>query len=135
QESEALMKEVLALFERCVKLSKDLPEDAYVAAMNVEEPGRLADLIASTIDLDAEVRQEMLESLDPLERLRRAHELLAKELSLLELESQIHSEVQKEVDQTQREFFLREQLKAIQKELGEIESGSRDADELRQKIA
>ncbi|HEY1333769.1 MAG TPA: endopeptidase La, partial [Myxococcaceae bacterium] len=103
--------------------------------MNVEEPGRLADLIASTVDLDSEVRQEILETLDPGERLQRVHELLAKELSLLELESQIHSEVQKEVDQNQREFFLREQLKAIQKELGEIESGNKDVDELRQKIA
>jgi ATP-dependent Lon protease len=135
QEADGRMKEVLNLFERCVKLSKDLPEDAYVAAMNVEDAGRLADLIASTVDLDSAVRQEILEALDPLDRLQRVRELLINELSLLELESQIHSEVQKEVDQTQREFFLREQLKAIQKELGEIESGNKDVDELRQKIA
>ncbi|HEX2185831.1 MAG TPA: endopeptidase La, partial [Chloroflexota bacterium] len=133
--AEALMKAVLALFEKCVKLNRNLPEDAYVAAMNVESPGRLADLIASTVDLDAAKRQEILETLDPQERLEQVNILLTKELSLLEMESQIHSEVQKEVDKNQREYFLREQLKAIQKELGEIESGSKDVDELREKIA
>jgi len=133
-ETAALMKTVLALFEQCVKLSKSLPEDAYVAALNVDGAGRLADLIASTMDLDPATRQSLLEELDPHERLQRVHVLLTKELRLLELESQIHSEVQKEVDQKQREFFLREQLKAIQKELGEIESGTKDVDELRQKI-
>ncbi|HEX2516772.1 MAG TPA: endopeptidase La, partial [Chloroflexota bacterium] len=132
--SETLMKGVLSLFEKCVKLNRNLPEDAYVAAMNVQSPGRLADLIASTIDLDAPRRQELLEELDPVERLQLVDVLLTKELSLLEMESQIHSEVQKEVDQSQREFFLREQLKTIQKELGEIESGSKDVDELREKI-
>ena len=132
--ADALMKNVLGLFEKCVKLNRNLPEDAYVAAMNVETPGRLADLIASTIDLDAPRRQEILEELDPVERLRMVDVLLTKELSLLEMESQIHSEVQQEVDKSQREFYLREQLKTIQKELGEIESGSKDVDELRQKI-
>jgi ATP-dependent Lon protease len=130
-----LMKSVLAVFEKCVKLNKSLPEDAYVAAMNVDSPGRLADLIASTVELDTPVRQGLLEMLDPLARLERVSALLAKELNLLELESQIHSEVQKEVDQNQREYFLREQVKAIQKELGEIETGNKDLDELRTKIA
>ncbi|MGH2366903.1 MAG: endopeptidase La, partial [Chloroflexota bacterium] len=134
-QADTLMKAVLALFEKCVKLNKNLPEDAYVAAMNVEQPGRLADLIGSTVDLDAAQRQEILETLDPQDRLEQVHVLLTKELSLLEMESQIHSEVQKEVDQNQREYFLREQLKAIQKELGEIEAGAKDVDELREKIA
>ena len=133
-DSAALMKVVLAVFEKCVKLNKHLPDDAYVAAMNVDSPGRLADLIASTIDLDTATRQALLETLQPVERLEQVSALLTKELSLLELESQIHSEVQKEVDQHQREYFLREQLKAIQKELGEIESGSKDVDELREKL-
>ncbi len=130
-----LMKQVLGVFEQCVKLNKNLPEDAYVAAMNVETPGRLADLIASTVDLDTPTRQALLEILDPVMRLERVNTLLAKELSLLELESQIQSDVQKEVDRSQREFFLREQLKTIEKELGEIESGNKDVDELREKIA
>ncbi|HEU5316739.1 MAG TPA: endopeptidase La [Chloroflexota bacterium] len=134
-DSADLMKQVLSTFEQCVKLNKNLPEDAYVAAMNVETPGRLADLIASTVDLDTPTRQGLLEILDPVARLERASTLLAKELSLLELESQIQSDVQKEVDRNQREFFLREQLKTIEKELGEIESNTKDVDELREKIA
>lgn len=134
-QAEGLMKTVLALFEKCVKLNRNLPEDAYVAAMNVDSAGRLADLIASTVDLYSAKRQEILETLDPRERLEQVHVLLTKELSLLEMESQIHSEVQQEVDQNQREHFLREQLKTIQKELGEIESGNKDVDELREKIA
>ncbi len=134
-QAEGLMKTVLALFEKCVKLNRNLPEDAYVAAMNVDSPGRLADLIASTVDLDAGRRQEILETLDPRARLQAVDALLTKELSLLEMESQIHSEVQQEVDKSQREHFLREQLKTIQKELGEIESGNKEVDELREKIA
>lgn len=134
-EAEALMKSVLALFEQCVKLNKNLPDDAYVAAMNMDHPGRLADLIASTVDLDAPTRQEILEVLDPRARLEKVNLLLTRELSLLELESQIHSEVQKEVDQNQREYFLREQLKTIQKELGEIESASKETEDLKAKIA
>ncbi|HET7771301.1 MAG TPA: endopeptidase La [Chloroflexota bacterium] len=134
-DSAELMKNVLAVFEQCVKLNKNLPEDAYVAAMNVDSPGRLADLVASTVDLDTPTRQGLLEILDPVDRLERVSQLLSKELSLLELESQIQSDVQKEVDRSQREFFLREQLKTIEKELGEIESGNKDVDELREKIA
>src|SRR5687768_15835542 len=134
-DSADLMKSVLGVFEQCVKLNKNLPEDAYVAAMNVDSPGRLADLVASTVDLDTPTRQGLLEILDPVMRLERVSQLLSKELSLLELESQIQSDVQKEVDRSQREFFLREQLKTIEKELGEIESGNKDIDELREKIA
>jgi ATP-dependent Lon protease len=135
EDTSSLMKTVLGVFEQCVKLNKNLPEDAYVAAMNVETPGRLADLIASTVDMDTATRQTLLEILDPHLRLERIHTLLTKEFSLLELESQIQSDVQKEVDQGQREFFLREQLKTIEKELGEIEAGSKDIEELREKIA
>jgi ATP-dependent Lon protease len=135
QDPQPLMKSVLGVFEQCVKLNKALPEDAWVAAMNVDNPGRLADLIASTVDLDTAIRQDLLETRDPLARLEKVGGLLTREQRLLELESQIQSEVQKEVDQNQREFFLREQLKAIEKELGEIESGSKDVEELKEKIA
>ncbi len=135
EEVADLMKRVLGVFEQCVKLNKNLPEDAYVAAMNVETPGRLADLIASTVDLDTATRQGLLEVLDPVDRLQRVNDLLAKELHLLELETQIQSDVQKEVDTNQREFFLREQLKTIERELGEIEAGSKDVEELKEKIA
>ncbi len=132
--TEALMRAVLALFEKCVELSTSLPEDAYIAAMNIDEPGWLADFIASSLDLELSKRQDILETLDPHERLQRVSILLAKELDVLELQSKIHSQVQGEVDKTQREYFLREQLKAIQKELGEIDPLARDVNELRERI-
>ena len=131
---EALMRAVLSLFEKCVKASKNLPEDHYIAAMNVEEPGRLADLIASSLDLSVAQRQDLLETLEPSDRLQKINIHLSRELELLELQGRIHSQVQQEVDKSQREFFLREQLKAIQKELGEGDSFGRDLSELREKL-
>lgn len=131
---DVLMKAVLALFEKCVKLSHTLPEDAYVAALNVDEPGWLADLVASTIDLSLAERQELLEVLDPIARLHRVSIHLAKELDVLELQNKIHSQVQNEVDRSQKEYFLREQIKAIQRELGDTDFSSRDAGELGEKI-
>jgi ATP-dependent Lon protease len=132
---EALMRAVLALFEKCTTLSKNIPEDAYVAAMNVEEPGWLADLIASTLELSVSQRQEVLETLDLSKRLQKVSILLAKELDVLELQDKIHSQVQPEMDESQREFFLREQMKAIQKELGELDLQSKEVEELRKKVA
>jgi ATP-dependent Lon protease len=132
--TEALMRAVLALFEKVIQLNRTLPEDAYVYAMNIAEPGWLADLVASTIDLEIGARQELLEILDPASRLQRLSILLAKELDVLELEDQIHSRVQKEVDRGQREFYLREQMKAIQTELGESDVFTREMNELREKI-
>jgi ATP-dependent Lon protease len=133
--TEALVRAVLALFEKVVQLSHTLPEDAYVAAMNLSEPGPLADLIASFLDLDLPERQELLEILDPAERLKRLSIHLANELDMLELEYQIHDQVQREVDRSQREFFLREQMRAIQSELGEIDIQLAEVQEVEDKIA
>lgn len=132
---EALMRAVLALFEKCVRLSRNLQEEAYVAAMNVDEPGWLADLVASSLQLSVPERQDILETLDAVKRLEKVNILLAKELDVLELENKIQSQVQQEVDKSQREFFLREQIKAIQRELGETDSQTRDINELRERIA
>src|SRR4028119_234968 len=110
---EALMRAVLALFEKTVKLSRNLSEESYVAAMNVDEPGWLADLIASTVTLEHENRQKILDTVDPVERLQAVSIMLAKELDVLDLENRIHDRVQNEVDKSQREFYLREQMKAI----------------------
>jgi len=132
---EALMRAVLALFEKCVKLSADLSEDAYVAAMNVEEPGWLADLIASQMGFSVAQRQEILEIIDPVARLQRINVLLARELDVLELQNKIHSQVQQEVEKSQREYFLREQLRAIQKELSVVDPQARDMENLRNKVA
>jgi len=133
--AEALMRAVLALFEHVVQFSRNVPEDAYVLAMNIDEPGWLADLVTSTIELDTEERQSLLSIIDPIKRLERLSILLAKELDVLELENQIHSQVQQEVDKSQREYFLREQMKAIQTELGEGDAYSQELGELRERLA
>ncbi|MBI3360927.1 MAG: endopeptidase La [Chloroflexi bacterium] len=135
RETEALMRAVLALFEKCVSLNRSLPEETYVFAMNVEEPGWLADLVASALSVEVHERQALLETFDPTARLQRLSILLGKELDVLELEDQIHSQVQQEVDKSQREYYLREQMKAIQTELGETDVWTRDLAELKDKIA
>lgn len=132
--SEALMRAVLAIFERVVQFSRHIPEDAYVLAMNIDDAGWLADLISSTINLDTEERQNLLSILDPAKRLERLSILLAKELDVLELENEIHTQVQQEVDKSQREYFLREQMKAIQTELGEGDVYAQEINELRERL-
>ena len=133
--TEALMRAALALFEKCVQLSRSLPEDAFVTAMNAEDAGWLADVIAAHLTLDTEERQEILETLDPVMRLQKLSVLLAKELDVLELEDQIQSQVQEEVDKSQREYVLREQMRIIQNELGEMDPLMAEKNELRDKIA
>ncbi|MBN1428803.1 MAG: endopeptidase La [Anaerolineae bacterium] len=135
REIEARRRAVLALFEKAVQLDRTLPEDAYVFAMNVEEPGWLADLVATTLDLSTEERQSLLEMSDPAERLLRMSILLGKELDVLELEDKIHSRVQEEVDKSQREMFLREQMRVIQSELGEADLFQQEVGDLRERLA
>ncbi len=130
---QALMRAVLAMFEKVVQLNRALPEDTYVYAMNIDDPGWLADVVTQTLDLSLEERQEMLELLDPTARLQRLSILLGKELEVLELEDQIHVRVQREVDKGQREYFLREQMKIIQSELGENDPYIQELSELREK--
>ncbi len=131
----ALMRVVLAMFRQIVQMNRSLPEDAYVYAMNIDDPGWLADMVTQTLDLPLEGRQEMLELLDPALRLQKLSVLLGKELELLELEDQIHVRVQHEVDKGQREYFLREQMKIIQGELGEGDPHIQEINELREKAA
>jgi len=133
--TEALMRAVLALFEKVVQLNRNLPEDAYVFAMNIDESGWLADLITQVLDLEVAARQEVLETLDVAARLQRVSVLLAKELDVLELEDRIHSQVQQELDKAQREYFLREQMKIIQSELGEGDVYTQEVNELRERVA
>lgn len=133
--TEALMRAVLALFEKVVQLNRNLPEDAYVFAMNIDEPGWLADLAAQALNLEVAERQEVLEIIDPAARLQRVSILLAKELDVLELEDRIHLQVQQELDKSQREYFLREQIKIIQSELGETDVYTQEVNGLRGKIA
>jgi ATP-dependent Lon protease len=134
RQMDATMRTALDLFQRCVQLDRSLPEEAYLYALNIEEPGWLADMIVTAIAPPLEQRQEVLMVIDPLERLKRVVQILAQEADVLELEDEIHTRAQGEVDRTQREFYLREQMKVIQTELGEGDSWSREILELRTRI-
>ncbi len=131
--TQALMRAVLAMFEKVVRLNRSLPEDVYVYALNIDDPSWLADMITQTLDLSLADRQEMLELLDPVLRLQHLSILLGRELEVLELEDKIHVRVQREVDKSQREFFLREQMKVIQSELGEGDPHIQEVNELHAK--
>jgi ATP-dependent Lon protease len=134
RQTQALMRSALSLFERCVQLDRSIPEEAHLFALNISEPGWLADMIATSLSLTYEAKLRLLLILDPKARLGQLNALLAQEVDVLELEDEIHSRVQNEVDKSQREFYLREQMKQIQNELGEGDVFSRDASDLKKKI-
>ena len=131
---DATMRTALEMFQKCVQLDRSLPEEAYLYALNIDEPGWLADMIVTAIAPPIEVRQDLLITLDPYERLQQVVKLLASEVDVLELEDEIHSRAQSEVDRSQREFYLREQMKAIQTELGEGDFWGRELQELRLRV-
>jgi ATP-dependent Lon protease len=132
--TQALMRTVLNLFERCVQLDRTIPDEAHLFAMNISEPGWLSDMVASAVSLNLTERQQLLLIKDPRQRMQRISKLLAQELDVLELEDEIHNRVQGEVDKSQREFYLREQMKQIQTELGEGDLFTRDLNDLKKKI-
>src|ERR1700722_5839864 len=126
-EIEALQRNVLTLFQQIVAGSPTVPAELSTVAMNIDEPGRLVDFIASSLpSLSTPDKQDTLETLDIHVRLEKINQHLAKELEVQQLRNKIQSEVQDRVQQTQREYYLREQMKAIQKELGEQDEGQRD---------
>ncbi len=134
-ETEALARSASSLFQRVVSLSPTLPDELANIGAAAEAPGVLADLIAATLPtLSTALKVELLETADVTERLRKLVEALGKEAEVLELGSKIQSEVQSEVSKSQREYYLREQLKAIQKELGEGDERTQELDELRRKV-
>ena len=132
--TRALMRTALDLFERCIQLDRSIPEEAHLFALNISEPSWLADMIATAVSLNLTERQVLLITPDPRQRLQHLNKLLAQEVDVLELEDEIHTRVQSEVDRSQREFYLREQMKAIQTELGEGDIWTRDVNELRKKV-
>jgi len=134
REAEAQRRAALTMLEKVVQLSRNFNNEVYVTALNIEDPGRFADFIAGNLELKLTERQEILETMDQVGRLRKLNQFLAKVVDLLELESKIHNDVQKAVDKSQREYYLREQLKQIQKELGEIDPQLRQFAELREKV-
>jgi ATP-dependent Lon protease len=134
-EIDALLRNIKTSFQQVVSLSPLLSDDLQTLAANITEPGRLADFIASSLTtITTIVKQEVLEKLDVRERMDALNRMLIKELEVLELGSKIQSQVQSEVGRNQREYFLREQLKAIQKELGEGDDQTKDIEELQEKI-
>lgn len=133
-EVEALIRNVKELLDKSVALGKSFMPDIILLIENIEEPGRLADLIASNLGLKADQAQELLEKLDPVVRLKRISEILSREVELLLVQQKIQSDAKGEIDKSQREYFLREQLKAIQKELGEIDEKTEEIFELKQKV-
>ena len=120
-ETEALMRSVKESLDRAVTLGKGISPEVMVITANLEDPGRLADLAASNLDLKIAEAQAVLEMIDPMERLRRVSELIAREIQVLTMQQEISSQARGEIDRSQREYFLRQQLKAIQQELGEGE--------------
>jgi len=133
-ETEALMRNVREQLERIVSYGKLLSPDLMFVLESVDDPGRLADLVASNLDLTVAKAQEVLEILDPVKRLKAINEMLAKEVQVLTMQAKIQSQARDEMTKSQREYFLREQMRAIRSELGEVDERAKEIKELRQKI-
>jgi ATP-dependent Lon protease len=134
EEIEALRRSIAALFEQAIRLSPQLPDELRTLTQAVQETNVMCDLVAAHMTLDVGDKQRVLETVDIQERLRLLLDLLSKEVRVLELTSKVQSEVNTELSKTQREYYLREQLKAIQRELGETDDRAEELDELREKI-
>jgi ATP-dependent Lon protease len=134
RQMQALMRSALDLFERCVQLDRTIPEEAHLFAMNISEPGWLADMLATSLALNYEAKQSLLLLLDVRGRLQALNKILAQEVDVLELEDEIHSRVQNEVDKSQREFYLREQMRQIQNELGEGDLFTKESGDLKKRV-
>jgi ATP-dependent Lon protease len=133
-EDEALMRTMLNYFEQYIKLSKKISAETYASVTDIEEPGRMADIIASHLPLKQKEKQEILETIDVKERMNRVIDIIHNEKEVLNLEKKIGQRVKRSMERTQKEYYLREQMKAIQKELGEKEGKSGEIADLSEKI-
>jgi ATP-dependent Lon protease len=133
-ETEALVRSVLELLKKIVQLAPYLPEDLQVSALNTDDPSKLADLIASNLNISVAQKQEILETIEIKERLHRLIHFIGKEVEVLEMSKKIQSQAASEMGKSQREYILREQLKAIQRELGEGDDRTVELDEFKKKI-
>ncbi len=133
-ELEALMRTTLYQFEQYIKSSKKIQPDVLIAVSSVEEPGRLADIIASHLNLKVEDKQMLLEAIAPEERLEKLCSILLKELEIIQMERKIQLRVRRQMEETQKEYYLKEQMKAIQKELGEKDERIAEIEELRGRL-
>lgn len=133
-EEEALMRSILSLFENYMNMTKKLPPDVIVSLNNVTNPGRFADIVASHLAIKVEDKQKILETIDQKERLEILFELISQEIEILEIEKKINYRVKKQIEKNQKEYYLREQMRAIQRELGQQDDRIAEADEYREKI-
>ncbi|MCK4648627.1 LON peptidase substrate-binding domain-containing protein, partial [bacterium] len=133
-EMEGLMRSVTSQFEDYVRLNRKAPPETLMSVINVEEPGRLADTIAAHLTLKTKDKQTILEALDPKERLDRLAEILNRENEILGIEKRIRERVKRQMTSTQKEYYLSEQLKAIQKEMGRKGEAISEIEELKRKI-
>jgi ATP-dependent Lon protease len=133
--TEALLRTVADEFERYAKVRKNIPEEALSAVGETSEPARLADLVAGHLGIEVEQKQDLLETLSISERLEKVYGLMQGEMSVLQVEKKIKTRVKSQMEKTQREYYLNEQMKAIQKELGDGEDGANEVAELEEKIA
>lgn len=134
-EIDAMMRAVTNQFEEYVKAGKKIPPETAVSIVSIDDPGRLADIIAAHINLRVGDKQAILEAFDPKERLERLGEILSREMEILDLERKINMRVRKQMEKTQKDYYLREQMRAIQKELGEKDERMAEVEELRERIA
>ncbi|MBN2537840.1 endopeptidase La [candidate division WOR-3 bacterium] len=132
--TEALMRNVVGMFRKLAEMAPYLSDEVVTVVMNTDSPGRLADTVASYLQLDVSRKQELLEILDPRERLTRLGQVLTREIEIFELGAKIRDRVKGELDKSQREYFLREQLKAIKEELGEQDERQVELDELEKRV-
>ena len=132
--TEALTQSINALFKVCLSFGAPLSEEVVRLIGNIERPGKLADLIASYLGNDVAEQQEILETLDPVDRLKKVFLLLSKEVQALQVKAKIQLEVAKEIGKSQKDFMLRQQMKVIQRELGEDDTHLHDVKELKERI-
>ena len=133
-EDKALMKSVKELLDKAISLGKQVIPDVVMIIREIEDPGKLADLIASILEMKSKEAQEILETIDPRERLRKVHQFLLNEVGLLEVKQQISTQAREQIEKEQREYFLRQQLRAIQEELGETDERRAEIEEYRKKL-
>jgi ATP-dependent Lon protease len=134
KELEALGRSVITQFEQYIKLNKKIPPEVLVSLSQIDDPSKLADTVASHLALKISEKQELLETISTTERLERAFSFMESEIGVLQVEKRIRNRVKRQMEKTQREYYLNEQMKAIQKELGEGEDGRDEASELEDKI-
>jgi ATP-dependent Lon protease len=134
-EMEALMRNIRESLEKIIQMGKTIPPDLVMVLESLTDPGRFADLVSANIGLNVKDAQTLLEMANPLERLRRVNELVQKELELIEMQTKIQNQAKEEMNKTQREYYLREQLRQIQQELGDFDEKAAEVQELRDQIA